>query len=42
LRNAAGQRRAFSDKDTFFICFNRDAEFHVTSVAIGGRLAMRC
>ncbi len=36
LRDAAGQGWAFGDKHPVFIRFNRDAKFHIASLAIAG------
>ncbi len=36
LRDAAGQGWAFGDKHAVFIRFNRDAKFHIASLAIAG------
>jgi hypothetical protein len=36
LRDTPGQSWAFSDEHPVFVRFNRDAKFHVVSLAIGG------
>jgi hypothetical protein len=36
LGNATGQSRAFGNKNAVFIGFDRNAKFHIATLAIGG------